>query len=106
VKTITITLKLEQTSVTWEFKNALKGLSRTEKSALINMIQMTGIEVITTQDNYGERNPNTIYLMMKSDMPIDVPKKTLEVLRNMAKVFNKLDDVRELGEEFNGVVKK
>jgi hypothetical protein len=36
---------LEETSVTWKYKDGLKGLSRMEKITLMNMLQLAGYEI-------------------------------------------------------------
>jgi hypothetical protein len=97
---------LEETTATWKFKDGLKGLSGIERATMINLIRLAGIGVHENEYEYNKTNNNTIYLKIRSDKTIDVPKRTLELCKIVSKLQKTALLVREMGDEFRGEVKK
>lgn len=97
---------LEETSVTWKYKDGLRGLSRMEKVTLMNMIQLAGYEIKKNHDGYDNNLPNTIFLKKRSNRLINVKEETGAIWKITEQLQDELDIVKEMRDNFKGVVKE
>ena len=90
---------LEETSVTWKYKDGLKGLSRMEKITLMNMLQLAGYEIKKNHDVYDNKIPNTIFLKKRRNKPIHISKEFCATKRITEQLQEELDKVKEMRDD-------
>ena len=91
---------LEETSVTWKYKDGLKGLSRMEKITLMNMLQLAGYEIKKNHDVHDIKIPNTIFIKKRSNKPINMGKEFGAICRITEQLQEELDKVKEMRDDF------